>query len=474
MGIRIALFVSFICLFVFAGYSQNNRVATNSVSANDVLRHTASLANLSKPASVVTNRAGGPGIAATAPVSATYTVSQSTGGVLSTGGTNILPNAGDQGVFVATPFDLTVYDQTYVTGTNVFIPTKGNMQFTSSTINYSPTCLPTATFTGINLCPYWSDFRTNTGDPTLGVFTSVVGSAPNREWHIRWKVFYWSGTGHAEFEMVLHESLAQFEFIYGDVTGTAGNDVTGATIGIQRTSTCGLQYLCQTTGGMVSGTVLTYTGITTASPSVPVLAASVNPTCSGQPTTLSIQSGQLNDAQNWQWYSGSCGGTPAGTGTSISVSPTITTTYYARGEGGCVPLGSCGTITVTVRPLPTATVSGTTSVCKDASPPNITFTGASGTAPYTFTYKINGGANQTVTTVSGNSVTVAVPTSTPGSYSYSLVSVQDNNTCSRSQSGSATVTVNAYPTATISASGPITFCAGGSVTLTSSAGSTYL
>ena len=37
-----------------------------------------------------------------------------------------------------------------------------------------------------------------------------------------------------------------------------------------------------------------------------------------------------------------------------------------------------------------------------------------------------------------------------------------------------TVTVNAPPTATITPSGPTTFCTGGSVTLTASAGSSYL
>src|SRR3954470_1835816 len=88
---------------------------------------------------------------AAAPNSATYVISSSTGASLSTGGTNILPNAGDQGVSVPVPFDLTIYDQTFTAGTNVFIPTKGNMQFTTSSINFSPTCIPTSTFTGINI-----------------------------------------------------------------------------------------------------------------------------------------------------------------------------------------------------------------------------------------------------------------------------------------------------------------------------------
>ncbi|AEV33754.1 HYR domain-containing protein [Owenweeksia hongkongensis DSM 17368] len=64
------------------------------------------------------------------------------------------------------------------------------------------------------------------------------------------------------------------------------------------------------------------------------------------PQTLSITSGNLNDATNWHWYTGSCGGTSVGTGNSIIVSPNSSTIYYVRGEGGCVTLGACASVTV--------------------------------------------------------------------------------------------------------------------------------
>ena len=122
-----------------------------------------------------------------------------------------------------------------------------------------------------------------------------------------------------------------------------------------------------------------------------------------------------------------------------------------------VQAGSCtqpqtGSAVVTVNPLPTATISGTTAVCQNSAAPLITFTGGSSTPPYTFTYNINGGANQQVTTVAGNSVTVAAPTNVAGIFTYNLISVQDGSptACSQSQTGSAVVTVNPLPTATIS------------------------
>jgi hypothetical protein len=103
-------------------------------------------------------------------------------------------------------------------------------------------------------------------------------------------------------------------------------------------------------------TVLDCPNLSTA-PTTPTLSATSSSICGNQNTTLSIASGSLNGAANWQWYSGSCGGTYVGLGTSITVSPTATTTYYARGAGGCFTLGSCGntTITVTGPDFPTVT-----------------------------------------------------------------------------------------------------------------------
>ena len=111
-----------------------------------------------------------------------------------------------------------------------------------------------------------------------------------------------------------------------------------------------------------------------------------------------------------------------------------------------------GTAVVTVNPLPTATITGTTTVCLNAASPNITFTGAAGTAPYTFTYNINGGTNLTVSTTAGNSVTVPVPTNTVGTFVYNLISVADGSStlCGQPQSGIATVVIRDLPTATIS------------------------
>jgi uncharacterized protein (TIGR02145 family) len=147
-------------------------------------------------------------------------------------------------------------------------------------------------------------------------------------------------------------------------------------------------------------------------------------------------------------------------GSSVTVpAPTNTTGIFTYNllfvqDGSATPCAQAqgGSATITVRPLPTATISGTTAVCRNATSPLVTFTGASSTAPYTFTYHINGGANLVVTTTSGNSVTISAPTGTAGTFIYTLVRVQDGSStaCSQAQNGSATITVNPLPTATIS------------------------
>src|SRR5690606_26775645 len=130
-----------------------------------------------------------------------------------------------------------------------------------------------------------------------------------------------------------------------------------------------------------------------------------------------------------------------------------------------------GTATIIINPLPSATVTGGVSVCVGDTDPVVTFTGSLGTAPYTFTYNINGGTNQTIVST-GNSATITVPTTTAGTFNVNLVSVVDasSTTCQRTINQTATVVVNANPV--VSISGASEYCAGASATLDAGAGFT--
>ncbi|SEG49482.1 PKD-like domain-containing protein, partial [Flavobacterium urumqiense] len=184
--------------------------------------------------------------------------------------------------------------------------------------------------------------------------------------------------------------------------------------------------------------------------------------CVGSSVTTTVAANGAN--LTYQWQINTSGNNYANiSGETNSALNFVSVTTLNAAKYKCIITGSCGTltsniITLTVNPVPTANISGTTVVCKDATVPNVTFTGSAGTAPYTFTYNINGGSNLTATTSSGSSITVPAQTATAGTFIYNLKSVKDASStiCSQAQTGTATITVNPLPTATIS--GTIAVC----------------
>ncbi|MGE5449456.1 MAG: hypothetical protein ACM3PR_13925, partial [Bacteroidales bacterium] len=118
--------------------------------------------------------------------------------------------------------------------------------------------------------------------------------------------------------------------------------------------------------------------------------------------------------------------------------------------------------TVTVRPTPNATISGTTTVCQNGATPTITFTNPQALS-VTITYNING-ANQTTVNVNANSTaSITIPTAVAGVFKYNLVSVTYQNApfCSNTISGSATVTVVASASSVAGTDMTVCYSAGG-------------
>jgi subtilisin-like proprotein convertase family protein len=157
-------------------------------------------------------------------------------------------------------------------------------------------------------------------------------------------------------------------------------------------------------------------------PDVPTLTGTPA-ICAGSSTTLSIATGNLNDATNWQWYSGSCGGTAVGSGTSVSVN--TAGTYYVRGEGGCITPGTCQSITVTQTTVNTAaTLSAGILAASQNGAQYQWINCANGSA-------IAGATSQTyIPTVNGNyavQVTTNGCTDTSACIAYNVVGVEDLN-----------------------------------------------
>lgn len=173
---------------------------------------------------------------------------------------------------------------------------------------------------------------------------------------------------------------------------------------------------------------------------LPVLTVSANPSsiCVGASATLSA-----NGASSYVWSTG-------GTGTSVVVSPSVTTVYSVTGTSasGCTAVAS---VTVNVLPLPSVSVSpASPSICIGSSV-NLTASGAS-----SYTWQPG--------SLAGAAVNVS-----PGATTIYTVT-GSNGACT----GQTTVQVTVLPVPVITASfNPTSICAGNCATLNPSGGSSY-
>ncbi len=111
-----------------------------------------------------------------------------------------------------------------------------------------------------------------------------------------------------------------------------------------------------TSTGCVSASCCSVTVTVNPTPAAPTCGSSET-ICEGDSVTISAS---VPPGQTVDWFTESCGGTPAGSGTSITVDPATTTTYHARARDtstGCLS-ASCCSVTVTVNPTPAAPVCG--------------------------------------------------------------------------------------------------------------------
>jgi hypothetical protein len=224
-----------------------------------------------------------------------------------------------------------------------------------------------------------------------------------------------------------------------------------------------------TTGNVSTGGVENSGGTMTTicSCSVPTAVMSGNSSiCQGQSTNITISISGASGPYTYSYTANGQNFGPFNSSTSpitITVSPNANTTYEVTSvnAGGCSGTVS-GSAIVTVFPLPTAVISGSTSICKGDTA-NIIVTISGGPGPYTFTYNPGG-----ITIISATNP-IVIPVSPVSTTTYQLISMSNAN-CAGNVSGSATITVNSLPSATITPSGPTTFCSGESVELSVSVG----
>ncbi len=228
------------------------------------------------------------------------------------------------------------------------------------------------------------------------------------------------------------------------------------------------QQLVVTTGGSYSVTVTNAAGCSaTSSQTAVTVNSAVNvsitgPTTFCAPGSVTLTANPSGGSGTFPSYQWSLNGTPIGGATSSTYSATAGGSYSVTvtDSNGCT--GTAAPATVTANTPPPATISAPSSVCANSVVSASIAGGSVAGATYTWTV-----GNGTLQTGQGTaSITFSVGTATP----LSLSVVATRNSCSAN--GSASITVGAF-IPTITSSGPTSFCAGGSVTLTSSAGASY-
>ena len=277
--------------------------------------------------------------------------------------------------------------------TSVNVCSNGFLDFTSTTTDYSNTSAEL--ISSVRIAPLWDDLYTGSGD--IYVDESVSGQVT-----IRWQGVTYSGSYPVNFAAVLF-SDGRIRFDYGSgntgLTPTVGissgngtnyvlvpgydtaSSLTNASSvlftptgggsplppGVSLDDATGCFYGAPTTAGDYSAPIQvsdssspastaqqTFTFHVATAPQQPTSPSAIPATiCVGGSSTLSATPGSGGDTI--AWYSGSCGGTYVGTGASLPVSPTSTTTYYAKTQNsttGCLSPSCAAGVTVTVNTVP--------------------------------------------------------------------------------------------------------------------------
>jgi len=129
------------------------------------------------------------------------------------------------------------------------------------------------------------------------------------------------------------------------------SDATTVSVSPTSTTTYYLRYVL-TGDNYAYSNVVSTTVTVRQPPTAPTGVSGTATICQGSSLTLSATGGSVGSGATYQWYAGGCGsGSVLGTGSSITVTPSSTTTYYVRRVGNS-PFNSTvtgfanGTITV--------------------------------------------------------------------------------------------------------------------------------
>lgn len=251
--------------------------------------------------------------------------------------------------------------------------------------------------------------------------------------------------------------------------GTAEGIATGTTYIVTPTGTI-TYYAKMIDGSCYSADCASTTITVDTKNTIGTISATFNPVCSGSSTTLHVAwEPDESGTAALRWYSGSipCGGKMEQEGGDLTVTPVITSRYFARVEsvnGGVCPSSGCESITITLLNKPTTPVITTpnTTIC---SGNEITIKADAGPEGTTINWYEGDHCGEGVHST-GTSLTVS-PT-TPGDHYY--WAQMTNGSCTPSECASVTITVSERPALPTNVTLDHSICYGQPTTLSATSG----
>ena len=301
--------------------------------------------------------------------------------------------------------------------------------------------------------------QTQTGSVTVTVKNlPVVSIAANTDICVGGSATVtFTGTPNATVTYTVNGGVSQTIILNNTGVATITNTYSSTTVfALVSVASNGTPNCSQPQTGTATITVVPLPTVTLSSNTTVCSGSSATVTFTGTPNAIVTY--KINNGSN-QTIVLNNSGTATLTNTYSSTTLFTLVSIATSGSPGCV-VPQSGSITITVKPLPTVAISADTTICSGSSA-IVTFTG---TPNATVTYNINGGASQTI--VLNNSGSATITNTYSVNTTYNLVSIASSGlpACPQPQSGKMTITVSPLPVVSISSNA--TICSGSSATVT--------
>ncbi|GAB4202358.1 MAG: hypothetical protein Fur0023_08180 [Bacteroidia bacterium] len=265
-----------------------------------------------------------------------------------------------------------------------------------------------------------------TSEPTTVPTCSVTGLTQPGVW------FSITGDGSTFIADLCNTSWDSKIFVYAGACGSLvpvgcnddnGPACSGISASIAWCSVPSTTYYILVTGFSTANNFTLSINSYSASPSISISSQTL---CAGNSSTLTITSSYTTSNSVWNYtVAPSVASGTFLTSTGVTLTPTVSTTYsfvvQDNNSFGCAPL--TGTITVSVNPIPSASVSVMDATQPSCNNGSATVTTTGGTSPYTYIWSGSASTTSVVTGLNGSG----------GSGTSHTVTITDANGCSVTQ-----------------------------------------